>query len=74
MGYGIVVRGRLSDPRYVELDEPVTDLRGEVEVILHPPHRSRPLPRRGRRLSTPGSVPLPRPESLRREGIYEERL
>ncbi len=32
----VVVNGRLSDSRHVELDEPVTALEGEVEVALRP--------------------------------------
>jgi hypothetical protein len=34
MGKAIVVRGRLSDSRHIELDEPVTELRGPVELVL----------------------------------------
>ncbi len=30
----IVRRGRLSDPRHIELAEPVRDIRGEVEVEI----------------------------------------
>jgi hypothetical protein len=84
MEYGIVVQGSLRDPRHIELDEPVTELHGMVEVILRP---ARPAP------SPPAvaeqgweaafdawveghdrSVPLPRPESLHREALYEDRL
>lgn len=32
----VVVNGRLSDSRHVELHEPVTGLEGEVEVVLRP--------------------------------------
>lgn len=28
------VRGRMSDPRHIELDEPVNDLTGSVEVVV----------------------------------------
>lgn len=34
MDKAIVVRGRLSDPRHIELDEPVTSLHGAVEVVV----------------------------------------
>ena len=34
MGKAVTVKGRLSDPRHVELEEPVTDLLGAVEVVL----------------------------------------
>jgi hypothetical protein len=36
MERAIVVRGKLSDPRHIELDEPVTELRGPVEVVVRP--------------------------------------
>ena len=36
METAIVVRGNLSDPLHIELDEPVTDLRGPVEVVVRP--------------------------------------
>lgn len=32
----IVVRGNLSDPSHIELDEPVSDIRGPVEVTVRP--------------------------------------
>jgi len=32
----IVVHGRLTGPRQVELDESVTEMEGEVEVVLRP--------------------------------------
>jgi hypothetical protein len=34
MNRTVVVGGKLSDSRHVELDEPVTDLEGPVEVVL----------------------------------------
>ena len=36
MAKAVTVRGRLADPRHVELEEPVTDLLGPVEVVLRP--------------------------------------
>lgn len=36
MKRAVVVRGRLSDPRHVELAEPVTEMEGEVDVVLQP--------------------------------------
>lgn len=36
------LRGRLSDPRHIELDEPVNDLTGPVEVTVRP--ATLPLP------------------------------
>ena len=38
MQNAIVISGRLTGPRSVELDEPVADLHAEVEVILRPGH------------------------------------
>jgi hypothetical protein len=34
MERAIVVRGRLANTRRIELDEPVTELEGSVEVVL----------------------------------------
>jgi hypothetical protein len=34
MSKAVTVKGRLADPRHVELEEPVTDLLGPVEVVL----------------------------------------
>jgi hypothetical protein len=34
MGETVTVRGKLADSRHVELDEPVTELSGSVEVVL----------------------------------------
>jgi hypothetical protein len=34
MAHAIKVRGRLSDPRHIELDQPVNDITGPVDVIL----------------------------------------
>lgn len=30
------IRGRLSDPRHIELDEPVNDFTGPIEVVVRP--------------------------------------
>ncbi|MFQ5668219.1 MAG: hypothetical protein ACE5I7_17550 [Candidatus Binatia bacterium] len=34
MERAIVVRGKLADAQHIELDEPVTELEGPVEVVL----------------------------------------
>jgi hypothetical protein len=34
MATAVTVRGRLSDPRHIELDQPVDTPRGPVEVIV----------------------------------------
>lgn len=86
MEYGIVVRGSISDPKHIELDEPVTELRGLVEVILRPA-REAAGSRAGIAVAPAWeeafdawvaghdrSVPLPHPEALRREALYEDRL
>ena len=36
MSKAIFVKGTLADPRHVELDEPVADMIGPVEVVLRP--------------------------------------
>jgi hypothetical protein len=36
MDNAIVIKGRLTGPRNVELDEPVSQMTERVEVILHP--------------------------------------
>jgi hypothetical protein len=41
MNRGLIARGRLSDPQHIELSEPVSDIRGDVEV------RIRQLPKAG---------------------------
>jgi hypothetical protein len=34
MSKTVIVKGTLADPRHVELDEPVADMLGPVEVLL----------------------------------------
>ena len=34
MERALVVRGKLTDAQHIELDEPVTDLEGRVDVVL----------------------------------------
>ncbi len=36
MQRAIVIRGRLADSRHIELDEPVEEMHGEVEITLRP--------------------------------------
>jgi len=36
MERAIIVRDTLSDPLHIELAEPVTELRGEVEIVVRP--------------------------------------
>lgn len=42
----IVVRGRLSGPRRIDLDEAVDDVTGEVEVVVRPIEPKQPPVRR----------------------------
>lgn len=42
MERAIVLRGRLSDPQHIELAEPITELRGEVEVVVRSVPSSQP--------------------------------
>jgi len=39
MGHAVKVRGRFSDPRHIELDEPVNDLTGPVDVVVQAAER-----------------------------------
>jgi hypothetical protein len=86
MDRAIIVRGNLSDPKHIELDEPVTEVQGPVEVVLRtvpstsgaPFYRSATAQvwKRGFHTWVEGhdrSLPLPPPESLRREALYAER-
>jgi hypothetical protein len=34
MAHAIKVRGRFSDPRHIELDEPVDNMTGPVDVVV----------------------------------------
>ena len=36
MEQAVVVRGKLNDPRHIELDEPLSEIRGAVEVTVRP--------------------------------------
>ena len=42
MDRAIVVRGRLGDPKRIDLEEPVTEIQGEVEVIVRSVSRAAP--------------------------------
>jgi hypothetical protein len=36
MRRAVVVRGKLNDPTHIELDEPLSEIRGAVEVTVRP--------------------------------------
>ena len=85
MEYSIVVQGSLNDPRHIELDEPVNDFRGLVEVTLRPVRAAAPSPAPSAEQAWEAafdawvaghdpSLPVLEPESLRREALYEDRL
>jgi hypothetical protein len=47
MERAIIVRGRLSGPRRIDLDEPVEEVTGEVEIVVRrAPVEAKPAPRR----------------------------
>jgi hypothetical protein len=87
MKVAFVVRGNLKTPKHIELEEPVRDLKGPVEVTVRPLGSSAPAPlsetlspEEWKKMfhswidSHDRTVPIPSTESLRREGIYEDRL
>lgn len=39
VGHAVKVRGRFSDPRHIELEEPVNDLTGPVDVVVQEAER-----------------------------------
>jgi hypothetical protein len=39
MQTAVIILGRLEDSRHIELEEPVEEMQGEVEVTLRPSHR-----------------------------------
>ena len=45
MQRAIIVRGRLSGRSRIDLDEPVDELTGEVEVVMRPIERTEPTPK-----------------------------
>jgi hypothetical protein len=86
MGQTVVVHGNLNDPRHIELDEPVFDIRGPVEVAIRSIAESAPVPffesstveewEREFHAWIDGhdrTPAVPSAESLRREALYEDR-
>ena len=41
MERSVIVRGRVTDSRHIELDEPVDEITGDVEVTVRPLDRTR---------------------------------
>jgi hypothetical protein len=86
MGQTVVVYGNLNDPRHIVLDEPVSDIRGPVEVAIRSIAESTPVPffesstveewEREFHAWIDGhdrTTAVPSAESLRREALYEDR-
>jgi hypothetical protein len=86
MGQTVVVHGNLNDPRHIELDEPVSDIRGHVEVSIRSIPERVPIPffesstveewQREFHAWIDGhdrTTPVPSAKSLRREALYEDR-
>jgi hypothetical protein len=42
MDNALVIKGRLTGPKSVELEQPVTGAKAEVEVVIHPLHTAPP--------------------------------
>lgn len=86
MQRAFIVRGKLRDAKTVDLEEPVTDLQGSVEVTLRrlDSAQERPLcetlsPEEWKKMfhtwldSHDPKLPVLPEEALRRESIYEGR-
>jgi hypothetical protein len=86
MQTAFIVRGNLKDTRTVELEEPVHDLQGPVEVTLRPldSAQEKPLcetlsPEEWKKMfhawieSHDPNLPILPDEALRREAMYEDR-
>jgi hypothetical protein len=87
MQTAFVVRGKLKDSKTIELDEPVDQVEGSVEVTLRPIEAERKVPL-CESLSAEEwikqfhewldshdpDLPVLPDEALRRESIYEDRL
>lgn len=84
MGRRVTVHGKLRDATHVELDEPVGDLRGPVEVTLRSltpglgvvtpvPPNEWAVAFDSWTASHDPSLPVLPAEALRRESLYEDR-
>jgi hypothetical protein len=86
MRRAVIVRGRLSDPRHIELEEDLPEMRGPVEVAVRPIQGDVVVPlfdsttnEEWERMfhawidGHDRTVPVPPAEALRREALYEDR-
>lgn len=86
MGHTVVVHGHLNDPRRIELDEPVSEIRGPVEVSIRSITETASMPffesstveewEREFHAWIDGhdqTTAVPSAESLRREALCEDR-
>ena len=82
----VVVQGNLRDPSHIELDEPLSDIHGRVQVTVRPIEGPARVPlfesatqEEWQRefhawiQAHDRTVPIPSAESLRREAMYEDR-
>jgi hypothetical protein len=89
MQTAFVVRGKLKDPKTIELDEPVGHVQGPVEVTLRPieTEEAQTVPLyeslspeeftkylHDRIASHDPNLPILPAEALRRESMYEEKV
>jgi hypothetical protein len=86
MQTALIVRGTLKDAKTIELDEPISQVQGPVEVTLRPIEaKDAPLfetlsPEEWKKMfhawldSHDPNLPVLSDEALRRESIYEDRL
>ena len=82
----VVVQGKLSDPSHIELDEPLSDIHGRVQVTVRPIEQAARAPlfecatqEEWQREfhawieAHDRTAPIPSAASLRREAMYEDR-
>jgi hypothetical protein len=86
MQHAFVVRGTLKDRKTIELDEPMDQAEGPVEVTVRPVQTEKKIPLceslspEEFRKALDGlaiddsNLPILSDEALRRESIYEEKL
>ena len=71
MASAVTVRGHFKDPRHIELDQPVTDFLGEVDIVLRSVPASTPAERVARARALQASLPKQTSDSV--DLIHEDR-